>query len=208
MSVGARRLLETLDVTSMAKRQLPATKEEVEALAEKFFSSLVQESDRGCVLVGAAFIDEGLEILLRSKTLHDTLTVKVCVDPLFAGLGPLRSFWAKTQLCRALDIIDDWMYEDLEKIRNLRNLFAHSYENADFDDQRVIALTEGLMSADKAVREFAKSPTTEMGAVAKEQERPRQTAKKERARFIISASFLAGHIHGKADSYRSARARK
>lgn len=187
----------------MAKRSLPGTKQEVEALAQKFFTSLSTESDRGCVLVGAAFIDEGLEVLLRARMLHDGPSVKACVDPLFAGLGPLRSFWAKTQLCRAFDLIDDWMYEDLERIRNLRNLFAHSYENASFEDPRVIALTEGLEAANKAVKGLTRlSETTKSEPeISKEQSQQREMPTNiERARFAMSASYLAGHIHGQSDS--------
>jgi DNA-binding MltR family transcriptional regulator len=194
----------------MAKRLLPGTKQEVEALASKFSASLSAESDRGCVLVGAAFIDEGLEILLRSRMLHDAPSVKACVDPLFTGLGPLRSFWAKTQLCRALDLMSDWMYEDLERIRNLRNLFAHSYENASFEDPRVIALTEGLKAANEVVKKMKQPSETRPEADVQEQEprQQRESPKKERVRFTISASYLAGHIHGQADAYRAARASK
>jgi len=198
----------------VATKPLPATRDETDALAKKFFASLAQESDRGCVLVGAAFIDEGLEILLRSKMLSEGKDVKKCVDPLFVGLGPLRSFWAKTQLCRALDLLDEWMYDDLERIRNLRNLFAHSYENANFDDERVIALTEGLVSADKVVQAIEKLPksdgtTQPMPQPGRGQESPRplRASDKERKRFTLSASYLAGLIHGRAHAHMERQAK-
>jgi DNA-binding MltR family transcriptional regulator len=132
----------------------------------------------------------------------EDVAVKACVDPLFVGLGPLRSFWAKTQLARALGFIDHWMYDDLERIRNLRNLFAHSYENADFADPRVIALTERLVGADKAVQEMEKTPPPESvvpNQMLKDTPvKHREVMKKERMRFIMAASYIGGNIHGRS----------
>ena len=120
----------------MGKHQRP---EDFELVREEVFEQLINESDRGCVLIAAAILDEGLESRLRQKMASEDAVVKACVAPLFVGIGPLTSFSAKTQLARALRLIPQWMYEDIERIRRLRNLFAHSYEKADFADPKVTA---------------------------------------------------------------------
>jgi hypothetical protein len=43
---------------------------------------LDQESDRGCVLVGAAWIEDGLEKLLRAKFKHDSGATDGDIDKL------------------------------------------------------------------------------------------------------------------------------
>src|SRR5262245_8195161 len=118
----------------MVKKRLPDTPDELEGWAAQFFATVKAESDRGCVLVAAAFLDEGLELLLRSKMSRDASIVKNSIEPLFTGMGPLKSFWAKTELCLALGLLPDYEHGDLARIRNLRNLFAHTYTGASFDD--------------------------------------------------------------------------
>jgi DNA-binding MltR family transcriptional regulator len=169
----------------MAKKRLPKSSDEVAKWAAVFFETIKAESDRGCVLVAAAFLDEALELLIRSKMMSDSKVVKQSVDPLLTGIGPLRSFWAKTELCRALDLVADWEYEDLTQIRNIRNLFAHSYENADFDDPRVIKmvlLLNAFGSRTLSKKEAPKLPGEKDG----------------RRRFSLAASWIAGALHKRA----------
>jgi len=169
----------------MAKKRLPESPEEVEKLAAVFLATLKGESDRGCVLVAAAFLDEALELLLRSRMRSEPKVVKQSIDPLLTGIGPLKSFWARTELCRALDLLTEWEYEDLKKIRDLRNLFAHSYEQADFDDPRVVEMSLQLHT-------FG-SRTVPKGALLK-----RTDIKEARLRFTSEASFVAGTLHNRA----------
>jgi hypothetical protein len=84
-------------------------------------------------------------------------------------------------------------------------LFAHSYENADFADQRVIALTEGLIGADKAVASIKKKGGSPEGVVPDNLIRDtpvkdRPIVKKERMRFTLAASYIGGKIHREAIS--------
>ena len=101
---------------------------------KKFLETLDTESDRGCVLIAAAHLDECIEWLLRARFLKE----RKLTDLLFTGLGPLTSFSAKIQVARALDLIDSWLYEDLEKIRKLRNKFAHQYIAVSFDHPEIV----------------------------------------------------------------------
>ena len=93
---------------------------------------VLNESDRGAVLVAAAFIEEALEHLLRQ-----VFTVKSCnassdkfpsqLDKLLRpGIdAPLGSFAARISACFALGIIDIDYFNALEALRSLRNNYAH-----------------------------------------------------------------------------------
>lgn len=76
-------------------RRLPATDEELRKRLHSFLETIDKESDRGCVLVSAAIIDECLEILLRSQLSQKEPKV---LNSLFSGQGPLSSFWSKISL--------------------------------------------------------------------------------------------------------------
>ena len=159
--------------------------DDVKKWAAVFFETIKAESDRGCVLVAAAFLDEALELLLRSKMKSEAKIVKESVDPLLTGIGPLKSFWARTELCRALDFLADWEYDDLSQIRNLRNLFAHSYEQADFDDPRVVEMVMKLNAFGERIVPRGQAPK-------------RPDIKEARLRFSLAAGWLAGTLHSRA----------
>jgi len=169
----------------MAKKRLPESSEDVAKLAKVFFETIKAESDRGCVLVAAAFLDEALELLIRSKMMRDVKVVNRSVDPLLTGVGPLRSFWAKTELCRALDLLADWEHEDLTQIRDIRNLFAHSYENADFDDPRIVEMVLRLNAFGRRILPKEDSPKL-------------SGDKDARRRFSLAASWIAGALHNRS----------
>lgn len=169
----------------MAKKRLPETSDDVDKWARIFLETITRESDRGCVLVAAAFLDEALDLLLRSRMKSDAKVVKQSVDPLLTGMGPLRSFWAKTELCRSLDFLADWKYEDLTQIRNIRNIFAHSYENADFDKPRIVEMVLRLNAFGIRTVSLEELPNL---------------SRKENARrrFSLTASWIAGALHKRA----------
>jgi DNA-binding MltR family transcriptional regulator len=161
---------------------------------DEFFGNLDKESDRGCVLVAGVILDNYLEVLLRARFSQDATVVKRIINPLFKGQGPLASFWSKTQLAYSLNLIPKWMYEDLECIRELRNKFAHRYKAVDFEDPAVIRLTEKLKGANYLVRSLRTSPNApkygQSGHASPSA--ARIVPKKERVRFIMTVTYIAG----------------
>lgn len=96
-----------------------------EALA--LINTLMEESDRGCVLVGAAHLDGEVQMLLREKFEGAEEVVRKAVDPLLkGGFAPLGSFSARTKLALALGLINSEVHDALDKLRELRNTFAHT----------------------------------------------------------------------------------
>src|SRR6185312_12884367 len=109
------------------KRPISQSPEELDANLETFIKTFRDESDRGAVLVAAALLDEVLEKVLRETMSNEPHVKKKCVDPLFAPEAALATFASKMKIARAFGILADWMYEDLEIIRKIRNEFAHSH---------------------------------------------------------------------------------
>jgi hypothetical protein len=86
---------------------------------------LYLETDRGCALVGAAFLDGLLERMLRA-VMAEGASANAVVG------RSLRSFGSRIQACHALALLRDSQRDDLEVIRLVRNCFAHAPVSLDF----------------------------------------------------------------------------
>src|SRR6266852_3218445 len=95
-----------------------------------------QESDRGCVIFGAAMLEDELESLLRGCCRTDMGTVKKVVDPLFRGYAPFSTFSAKIQVSYAFGFIPKHVYKTLDLVRKLRNDFAHEKSAVSFQSAK------------------------------------------------------------------------
>jgi len=105
------------------------------------------ESDRGAVLVGIAVIDENLELLLRATFSQNDAGAKQSVETLFAANGPLNTFWAKCHFACALGLLPRCLFSDLDKMRRLRNRFAHQRTSVDFNDKEVKEIVDSISVA-------------------------------------------------------------
>lgn len=168
----------------MAKKNLPKSTEDLQGRSVDFFETIKLESDRGCVLIAAGFLDEALELLLRSHMTSDSSVLKKSVDPLFTPDGALGSFGVKTNLCRALKLVYEEECADLNHIRELRNYFAHSYVAASF----------GTPEAIKIVKKLNHFGIT--GFPPNDEEM--KCSDYIRKRFSLCAAWIAGGIHKRA----------
>lgn len=98
-----------------------------------FSMGLKEESDRGSVLMSAAFLDEYLSSLLKANFIDDEKTF----TDLCNGTGGLATFSAKIELCYLLGLISLETRRDLNIIRRIRNEFAHSMETISFETESV-----------------------------------------------------------------------
>jgi DNA-binding MltR family transcriptional regulator len=117
---------------------------DMDSETSEFFASLKQESDRGCALVAAEMLAGALEALLRKSMTEKGNVRKGCVQQLFSDFGPLGSFAAKTDLCLALQLIDEELFTALTTIRKVRNKFGHSSGPLTFEEQGISALIDNL----------------------------------------------------------------
>ncbi|MFW1945318.1 transcriptional regulator [Acinetobacter guillouiae] len=99
----------------------------------KFLDSLNNESDRAVPLITAALIEEILHRTLQAF-LCDVSASKKILDGFNAPLG---TFSSKIDACYALGLIDEHEYNEINLIRKIRNEFAHTVYNADFNIQKV-----------------------------------------------------------------------
>jgi hypothetical protein len=116
------------------KQTLDKRKQEwLKDLNDEFrYEVVLNESDRGAVLVASAFIEEALEYLLRH-----VFTVKSCNGSndkfpehlnrlLESGtVAPLGSFASRITIAFVLGMIDVDFLKALEALRKLRNSYAH-----------------------------------------------------------------------------------
>jgi DNA-binding MltR family transcriptional regulator len=181
------------------------SKEVIADRRHKMSEILRDETERGCVLVSVAFIDESLELLLRGhfklgqpveKTAMSSQTrEKNVINPLFAASGPLSSFWSKTQLCFALNLIPEWVHHDLEVIRKIRNVFAHSYEQVSFESQEVATPTKTLV-APVLMAEPSNDGEMNLDISAYDEAKAKEMrySSKEHLCFALSASYISGYL--------------
>jgi DNA-binding MltR family transcriptional regulator len=102
---------------------------------KKLVDLLVAENARGCALVAGALLDERLLELIQARMVPRATANKF--DSFFGGYGPLATFAARTHLAYLLGFIADNVYQDLCVIRDVRNRFAHSAEDIDFNDNKI-----------------------------------------------------------------------
>ena len=96
----------------------------------EFRATLTEETDRGCALMAAAYLDDQLECLLR-RTLVDDNTA---IDDLLRSAGALGSFSARIELCYALGLLPGQARRDLHLIRKIRNDFGHVAKPLAFEE--------------------------------------------------------------------------
>lgn len=151
--------------------------------------TLLQESDRGCAIFGAAILEGDLEVLLRTFCRNDEASIKQVVDPLFQTYAPLATFSAKIQVAFALRLITRELKQKLEVIRRLRNDCAHepgplTFDSPGCNDRLRLLIADGKPPVPTADDEMA---APGMGPVTK-----RQLI--NRIAFVIAVAQMSARI--------------
>ena len=106
----------------------PLTRELRDAVLAKaiqavdFRPTLTPETDRGCALMAAAYLDSQLEELLRAVFVDD----QKVVSELLQSERALGSFSAKIDMAYSLGLLPADAYRDLHLIRKIRNECAYA----------------------------------------------------------------------------------
>lgn len=85
-------------------------------------SAMGKESLRGRVLLACSFLDNWLAACIYNYLLDD----KASRELLDGFNAPLSTFSSRIKACRALGLITKQEYSDLNKLRELRNFYAHT----------------------------------------------------------------------------------
>lgn len=118
-----------------------------------FRRSLDEETDRGCALMAAAFLDSELNGLLRLLLVEDP---RVADETLGQG-KPIGTFSARIDLCYMLGLISPLSRKDFHLIRKIRNTFGHTHLPKTFSDQEIANRCKELTHH---LRDEAASPRT------------------------------------------------
>jgi hypothetical protein len=97
--------------------------------------ALSKETDRGCALFAAAYLDGELEGLLRAKMVADERVASAILSP----DRPLGSFSARIDVAYLLGLIPRLARLDLHLIRKIRNDFAHTARRLSFAEPVIAA---------------------------------------------------------------------
>jgi DNA-binding MltR family transcriptional regulator len=118
----------------MAKKQTkPASIEGLSSEINCFYQELQRESDRGVALVGAAYLDDTLELMLKRFFVDDGKVADSLLSS--EAMAPLGTFSGRTKLAYCMGLIGPKMFEDLNTIRSIRNAFAHRHSPLTFNDE-------------------------------------------------------------------------
>ncbi|MDN5053080.1 MltR family transcriptional regulator [Aliarcobacter butzleri] len=107
----------------------------------EFRKNITLETDRGLVLMSVAYIDERLSVLLEKYFVDD----KSIIQTLFDATGPLGTFSSKLKLAYGIGLIPKNVYTDCNKIRRIRNTFAHISKPISFEDEPIKSQTHSLI---------------------------------------------------------------
>jgi hypothetical protein len=113
-------------------RSLPPERQKEICEWDQWYNLLREEPDRGAVIVGAEFLSQ---LLAR-------LVIAACADPKYAekdlfGNGAhsiASSLSSRLAICRAMGMIGPDLFNQLTRIRKIRNDAAHSWDSFSFEN--------------------------------------------------------------------------
>jgi hypothetical protein len=105
---------------------------DAEHFARAIIEGFHESDDRTTAIMGVALIDELIEEILRRHLSCDEASVKAdgtcrkLGETFFGQSGLLSSFSSKIDICLALGIVGKKTYDNLHRLREVRNKFAHT----------------------------------------------------------------------------------
>ena len=155
---------------------------------EPFFTSIEKETDRACAVLGCVLLDELLADLLRRVMIEDAPSA-------IFKRGPLSNFSAKIDTAYYFGHLSRNEYEELGRIRKVRNEFAHRLDpDLTFDSQPIRDFSLALKLPELNIATVG----LEHGAVPIEM---RRYLTNPRDAFVLSLRLMAGLIQRRAREY-------
>jgi DNA-binding MltR family transcriptional regulator len=100
---------------------------------EKVMDEVFFNAESGHAILRAAVLDQ---LLLKLLLTHMPPMSNTFAEEVFDG--PLSTFSAKIDVCRALGLIDADTHRDLRAIKAVRNAFAHAEETVHFESPHIV----------------------------------------------------------------------
>ncbi len=115
------------------KQWKPLKLEELSEDTKKVYEVLNDESDLACVMIGTSYLAELLATILKVLFIETNVSEKI-LDPKRGAVG---GFVTRADLAYCLGLIHKSAYQDLIKIAEIRNQFAHRHFALDFSETTV-----------------------------------------------------------------------
>lgn len=126
----------------------------------EFLTEFRRESDRAAAVLGAAYLDSRLKVLLREKF----VAVPKFVEELLSGQGGLSSFSARISVSYAVGLITRRASDNLHIVRGIRNEFAHKTHGISFKTRKIADRVTNFSVVDAVHDEKGKPITPPMDA--------------------------------------------
>jgi hypothetical protein len=106
-----------------------------------FRTFISSETDRGAVLMSAAFLDDKLKELIEKKLVQDKKISRRAFD----FNGPLGTFSSRIDFAYLIGVLPKNAQRDLHTIRAVRNQFAHHAAPLSYEEEKVKTLCDRLV---------------------------------------------------------------
>jgi DNA-binding MltR family transcriptional regulator len=168
----------------------------VKTALDRYIDSLQNESDRGCVVIGADFLSNALELRL-SGIMKGNESLK---RELLKGTGPISGFSSKIKIAYTFNFIREEAFHDLNIIRQLRNKVAHSFNSFSLDNPDVKGLLAPLKMVDLGYKKMEQGTLglddTDQYWVDLFQNLGRETfVSSGRARYNYTVAMISGYLN-------------
>lgn len=115
---------------------------------QEFNDQFAKESERACVVLAAAMLDDALYFLLRAVLVPSPTAEDALLD---SSLAPLATFGSRIDVAFRFGVISKRMCRDLHLIRRIRNDFAHNVSGCSFQATSVRGRVEELSRSSKSL---------------------------------------------------------
>lgn len=105
-----------------------------------FVEEFLEEGDRAAVIYSSSLLDDLLARLLKAFLIDK----KASEELLFGGHAPLSTFSSRIKSCFCLGLILEEEYLDLNKIRKIRNEFAHNWDDINLNDSKLSQICKSM----------------------------------------------------------------
>ena len=156
--------------------------EELSDGTRKLYDILNVESDLACVLIATSFIDETLRTLLSHFFIKSETAISI-LDP---TKGFVNSISRRAELAYVLGLLRKTQLQDLAKIGEIRNVFAHSHLLLTFADARIVECVRQLKFANVVAEAL---PSQQVDQPSDEERRT-----DARNRFVLAVVLLANEV--------------
>lgn len=161
----------------------PLKLEELSEDTRKVYDILNDESDLACVLIGTSYLSELLASIIELSFIETSVSEKL-LDPQRGAVG---GFATRADFAYCLGLINKNVYQDLIRVAEIRNMFAHKHLALDFGDSTIRKTCEWL----QAWRILLHGEEEELPA----EPSPKQMHMRARNQFKISVVLIGSRIH-------------